>query len=244
MQNDNLQVYRGEDYIINDYIKIHQCSLGEICDFGEQEYFSMINTFTATPTDMKYQLSLQGIDWNTLSDFDLFLILYRGFNKEDTKIIFGDLDFSQYQVYQNKDTEELCLYNPNDDTVIDKSIYTLIASYLRKSHNLKRNEERAMTETTRLVLLDEAKEQYEMNKDKEYQSFLIPLISTMINMAGFNYNHTTIWDMKINAFMDSVSRIQHIKNADLLLQGRYSGFGIDLKKINKKELNYFYESDE
>ena len=91
---------------------------------------------------------------------------------------------------------------------------------------------------------EEAKEQYEMNKDKEYSSILLPLISTLTNMQGFKYGWSNVWDMKINAFMDAVTQVTHIKNADLLLSSGYSGFGIDLKKINKKEINYFYRSDE
>ena len=56
---------------------------------------------------------------------------------------------------------------------------------------------------------------------------------------GFKFNQNDVWDMKINAFMKAVQRVSHIKNADLLLGSGYSGFGVDLKKINKKQLNYF-----
>ena len=44
--------------------------------------------------------------------------------------------------------------------------------------------------------------------------------------------------MKIYAFMDSVKRISKIQNAGLLLQSGYSGFGVDLQKIDKKQLDY------
>lgn len=242
--HDALQIYRGQDYIINDYITVHQVTLGEICDFGEQDYFSLIYSLTSTPTDMKYMLSLQGVDWNNVNDFDLFLMTYKSFPMERTTILFGELNLQDYEIYKNHQNDELCLYNSKTDNIIDKSIYEFITSYLRKSHCLTKNVERAMTETTKNVLLEEAKEQYEQNKDKRYKSFLIPLISTMINMSGFNYTHENIWNMKINAFMDSVNRIRKIKNTDLLLQSGYSGFGIDLSKVNKKELNYFYESDD
>ena len=73
MGNDELQVYRGKDFVINDKIQIHQPTLGEIADWGEQKYFSFVQSFTATPTDLKYILSLSGVDWNTISDYELFL---------------------------------------------------------------------------------------------------------------------------------------------------------------------------
>ena len=65
----------------------------------------------------------------------------------------------------------------------------------------------------------------------------------MINSEGFKYNHSQVWDMKINAFMDSVKRIPKIKNAFLLLQSGYSGFGVDLKKIQNKQLDWLGELD-
>ena len=143
-----------------------------------------------------------------------------------------------------EDNGEIVLYDDISDILIDRSIYEIIVNYVRKAHNLKKNIERAMNETTKTVLIEEAKEQYEMSKTQKFKSRLLPLISTMTNMIGFGYNWTTVWDMKINAFMDAVQQVQHIKNADLLLSSGYSGFGIDLKKINKKEINYFYKPDE
>lgn len=241
--NDELQIYRGEDFIVNDKIRIHQPTLGEICNRGEQNYFSFIHNITATPTDLKYFLSISDIDWNEISEYELFLLIYKTFDTKSTKIIFGELDFTLFKpVLQYND--ELVLYNEYSDITIDRSIYEIIVGHIRKMHNLKKNVERAMNETTKTVLIDEAKEQYEMNKNEKYKSYLLPLISTMSNMAGFKYSWSDIWGMKINAFMDAVQRIQHVENAKLLLSSGYSGFGIDLKKINKKELNYFYRSDE
>ena len=63
----------------------------------------------------------------------------------------------------------------------------------------------------------------------------------MINSEGFKYNHDQVWDMKINAFMDSVKRIGKIKNAQLLLQSGYSGFGVNLKEVSQKQLDWLGE---
>lgn len=241
--NDELKIYGGDDFIINDKIKIKQPTLREIREFGEQKYFSFINGFTATPTDMKYQLHKMGIDWNDISDYELFLGMYKSFDKESSYLIFGNLDFTKFSRTTN-DNGEPIIYDSESEIKIDKSIYTLATNYIRKVHNLSHNVERAMNETTRIVLLEEAEENFNMNKDKEYKSNLLPLISTMTNMEGFKYSWSTVWDMKINAFMDSVHQLLHIKNVDLLLRSGYSGFGVDLKKINKKELNYFSRPNE
>jgi hypothetical protein len=65
----------------------------------------------------------------------------------------------------------------------------------------------------------------------------------MINSEGFKYNHEQVWNMKINAFMDSVKRIGKIKNAQLLLQSGYSGFGISFDDIDKKQIDWLGELD-
>ena len=36
---DELKMYFGDDIQINEYIKIHPPSVGEIVDYGEQEYY-------------------------------------------------------------------------------------------------------------------------------------------------------------------------------------------------------------
>jgi len=64
------------------------------------------------------------------------------------------------------------------------------------------------------------------------------MISAMVNSEGFKYNHNEVWNLKINVFMDSVMRIGKIKNASLLLQSGYSGFGINLKEVDQKQLNW------
>ncbi|MDE7238410.1 MAG: hypothetical protein K2N41_01705, partial [Lachnospiraceae bacterium] len=62
-----------------------------------------------------------------------------------------------------------------------------------------------------------------------------------VNYDGFKRNDQTVWDMNLFAFMDSIRRIDKIRNSNLLLQSGYSGFGVDLKKVNKEELNYLGE---
>ena len=96
-------------------------------------------------------------------------------------------------------------------------------------------------ESTKLILIEDAKEEYERTLNKKYTSQLKNLISSMINCEGFKFSHTEVWNMKINAFIDSVKRISKMKNADLLLQSGYSGFGVNLKDIDNKQLDWLGE---
>lgn len=246
MVNDELKIYRGEDFVVSDYIVIHQPSLAEICDYGERDYYNMIYQLTSTPQSMKSQLWDMGVDYTEITPYQLFYnLLYKIYPQEQTSIIFGDLDLTKFQVMQRKDDESIVLCQSIDDNlvVIDEFTYNMIVDYLREVHNIEKDERIPANESTKMILIDDDRDAIEINKRKEYRSQLKNLISAMVNCEGFKYNHAQVWDMKINAFMDSVKRISKIKNAHLLLQSGYSGFGISLKDIDKKQLNWLGELD-
>ena len=245
-RNDELKIYRGEDFVISKHIILHQATLNEICDYGERDYYSMIYNFTATPQSLKVQLRDMGIDYTEITPYQLFYqLLYRMYSQEKTSIIFGDLDFSKFKLMQRKDDESIFLYQEIDgeSVIIDEYTYNIIVDYLCKSHFIERDLKIPMTKSAKMILIEDAREEMEANKNKEYHSTLQNLVSAMINSEGFKYNHSQVWDMKINAFMDSVKRIGKIKNAQLLLQSGYSGFGVNLKEINNKQLDWLGELD-
>ena len=242
--NDELQVYRGKDYVISKYITIHQPTLNEICDMGESKYYQMVYNLTATPQSMKAQLWKMGIDYTEITPYMLFYImLYRVYSKEFTSILFGDLDFQKFQLLKHLDDESIYLsqYINGEEVIIDEYTYTLIMDYLRKVHFIEKDERMPANNATKMILIEDALDELKANEKKEYHSLLTNLISALVNSEGFKYNHSQVWDMKINAFMDSVKRISKIKNAELLLQSGYSGFGINLKEIDKKQLDWLGE---
>lgn len=244
LKNDELKIYRGEDFAVSKYIQIHQPTLNEIADYGEQEYYSMLYYLTATPQSLKAQLWSIGIDYTEITPFQLFyMLLYKQYTQEKTSILFGDLDFTKFQVMQRTDTGDAILSQiiNNEYVLIDEFTYNVIMDYLRKVHDIYKDEKFPANETTKMILIEDSLEEIEQNKNKEYHSQLKNLISSMINSEGFKYNHSQVWDMKINAFMDSVKRISKIKNAELLLQSGYSGFGISLKDVDKKQINWLGE---
>lgn len=243
-ENDELKIYRGEDYVVSEHITIHQPTLNDICNYGERDYYSMIYQLTATPQSMKVQLWDMGIDYTTITPFELFYsLLYKMYPQDKTSILFGDLDFTRFQLMQRKDDKSIFLCQVIDEQVItiDEFTYNVIVDYLRQVHMLQKDEKMPANESTKMILIEDAREEIERSKNKEYHSQLKNMVSAMINSEGFKYNHTEVWNMKINAFMDSVKRIAKIKNANLLLQSGYSGFGINLKEISNKQLDWLGE---
>ena len=169
-RNDELKIYRGEDFVVSKYIRIHQPTLNEICDFGEQEYYSMIYNFTATPQSLKVQLWDMGIDYTEITPYQLFYqLLYKMYSQEKTSIIFGDLDFSKFQLMQRKDDGSILLYQEIDgeSVIIDEYTYNMIVDYICKSHFIERDLKIPMTKSAKMILIEDAREEMETNKNKE-----------------------------------------------------------------------------
>ena len=234
---DELQMYFGEDYIINDKIKIHQPTIGEIVQYGEREYYSMVHTLTCIPSDMPSQLDDLGINYMEIEDFELFMMLTRGLTKEKTNILFGDLDLSQFEPCLNQVNNEKCLYDRENDIVIDKLIYLKIISYLRKLHSIKPKVRKAANETTRKIIIQLDRQKIQQSKKEEYKSQLKELISGMMRFPGFKYKKNELKECGLYEFMESVQGAQIYVSTTALLSGMYSGM-IDTSKIDKKEFNW------
>jgi len=52
LEIDELKLYFGYDYPIGDIV-IHQPTMGEIIEYGEREYYSMVHCLTSIPSDAK-----------------------------------------------------------------------------------------------------------------------------------------------------------------------------------------------
>lgn len=237
LELDELQLYFGEDYVVNSKIVIHQPTIGEIVEYGEKEYYSMIHTLTCIPSDMKSQLWDLGIDYMEIEDFDLFMLLTRGLKHIDTQILFGDLDFSRFEIMINKQNNKQVLYDASTDTLIDELAYMKIVNYLRKLHGIKPKIEHATTKTVKKILIQLDRERIAKAKNQPYKSQLKELISAMMRYPGFKYKKNELKECGLYEFMDTVQGAQIYVSSTALLQGSYSGM-IDTSKIDKKNFNW------
>ena len=234
-----LALYFGDDYVINEYITITQPTIDQIVKYGEASYFSMVHTLTAIPSDMKSIIWDQmQLDWTKIEDFELFMILSQTLTPDKTGILFGDLDFSKLRPFNNNQNDEVVLANKETGLIIDKLIYTRIANYLRKLHGITPKPERAKGKRAKQAMIDEDRRNRELNKDKPFKSFLMPLISSLKVKQGYTKDY--VRNMGLFEFFNDISRIQAIDSADHLLNGMYCGMA-DLSKIDKKNFNWMRE---
>lgn len=238
LEADSLFLYFGDDYVVNEQIRCHQPLIGEIVDYGEGQYFSMIYSLTAIPSDMKSQLWDIGIDWNEIEPYDLFCMLSQTLTPDQTGIIFGDLDFSKMRPYRNPQNDEVVLADKESGIIIDKLVYMRIMSFLRKLHNITPKPEKAKGKRAKEAMIKEDRRNREHNKDKPFRSYLLPLISSVKVKQGYTKDY--VRNMGLYEFFDDVSRMQVIDSANHLLNGAYCGMA-DLSKVDKKEFNWMRE---
>lgn len=235
---DETKIYLGQDLVINDYITVRQPTLMEIVNIGDSEFWQFISMFCANTSSLKLLLDDNGIDWNEISDFEMFAMLCTGhmFPFEKTSLIIKDIDFNKLTAVRTKPEEGqekgvLYLVNlENPDIVIDEAAYKAMISQVRDIFDYHPVEEFAKDRLTKDILLDDdrqkirkAQRMKKRAKKKQSESFLYPLLSFTLNHPGFKYKKAELGDVKIAEFMNSVARLQQYERSIALMHGVYFG---------------------
>ena len=170
--------------------------------------------------------------YNSLSDEDKEEMLIN-----PLELILDNIDLADFIQCTDTTTNEIVLYNKERDITIDRTVYMRVVDVVRKMHGFKRNNIVPANESTKQDMIEDARDEHLASKYNTFKSILLPYVSSLINHPSCSYKHNDIWDLGINAFFDSIKRINKIQNATLLLQGAYSGFA-SLKGIDKERLDW------
>ena len=152
------------------------------------------------------------------------------------QLVLKDIDLADFMLYKIDDTEQIILYNSERDITIDRFVYARIVEAVRKIHGYKRNNQMPANQQTKMDLIDDARDEAIAMANRPYKSVLKPLISALSVKSGM-CGDDRIWDMPIGMFFDSIKRINKIQDAEMLLQGAYSGFA-SLKGVDKTRLDW------
>ena len=247
---NKFKLYFGGDFEVNEKLIIHQPSIQEIIDIGEDNLFSVLNIFIGNTTMYRLPLWKKGVDWNKISDFELFSMLITSLEDNDAKrLLFGEFDFSKLKyatlkknnVNDECDTEEMVLYDINENIIITEELYLYMREGLRYIFNIHPKTEFAKGKTTKEWIIQEEIEKNEKQKKSEPKEFFLPLISFCMNHPGFKYKSYELKKIGIVEFMDSVKQLQHNENVIALLHGVNSGF-VDGEKIDPNKFNFIRDN--
>ena len=151
-------------------------------------------------------------------------------------LILKDIDLADFEEYESDKCPETILYDKEHDITIDRFVYMRIVDAVRKIHGFKRNNQLPGNEATKIILIDDARDEAMMAAQKPYKSVLMPLISALAVKTG-QLGNDDFWNTKVFMFFDAIKRINKIQDATLLLQGAYSGFA-SLKGVDKDRLDW------
>lgn len=152
------------------------------------------------------------------------------------QLVLKDIDLADFTPCISKKNNQIILYDIDRDITIDRAVYSQMVDVIRKIHGFKRNNEIPANERTKMDLIDDARDEAILASQKPYKSILKPLISSLTVKCGM-CGDDRIWNMKIAMFFDNIKRVNKIQDAELLLQGAYSGFA-SLKGVDKTRLDW------
>ena len=248
---DEIQMYFGRPYVIDiedavGIVTVYAPQMKFIIETGQKKFNETLNIFTTNTTAYKLLLWENGIDWCELKDFELFCMLYKNINHDVSSLLFGNLDFSKFELRNKKLDEEhevLTLWNEEQQVEINEEVYQHFHQYICTAMNIQPEEKFTFDKTMKEWFIN-AERQKIHNAEalkKENESFSIqPLISACVNHPGFKYKPMELRHVNICEFYDSVKRLQIYENTTALLKGSYSGM-IDSSKIDKDQFNFMRE---
>ena len=232
----------GAPLRINDKIQILTPHLIDVINYGERKYYKIIYAFAATSSDYKAQLDDEGIDWQEVSDYEMFIRLFLGMREEDLSILFGDVDFSKLKLAADNTTGELLFIDEENGIKIDRLTYDCISEYICAMNGVEKVTEKAADKATKFAMIEEAREKIFMQRNKEFKSNLRGMICAMANTPEFKADYFGALDYPISIFMDCVRQVQQIKHFTNVMNGIYAGT-VDAKNIPKSQLNWLKRAE-
>ena len=247
---DKLQMYFREPYVIDveeadGTIAITQPSIGDIVSLGEKRFYATLNIFITNTTAFRLQLWEQGLDWNEMSDFELFIMLIGTADKEVYQTFLPDIDFSHFGIFQKQvddDNKIRVLYDVNNKIEINEQVYFHLSQYLRTVFNIFPEEKLTKDFIMKEWFIEKDKRELrnrELKKERgdDDDSGLINIISGCCNHPGFKYKSSELKELGVFQFYDSVKRLQVYESTTALQKGMYSGF-MDTKGIKPEDYNF------
>lgn len=234
MPTQNL-LYKKQ-YPINDSISIVIPSVGQILD-NEDGYYGLVSILTATPVDLMVQLDDAGIDFTSINEYELFLLMFDGLKSQNTSLVFGDLDLSKFKMAVNEQNGNIVLLDEEHDITIDRVIHSQIAGVLRKIHHLEKNRRKPANIEAKEYMLKRARDKMKRHRNRKEASQLESLIIAMVNTEQYKYDFEGTRELSIYQFNESVRQVIKKVDYDNRMYGVYAGT-VNVKDLSQDDLNW------
>lgn len=256
MENNSLSLVGRKEYKYNKNIVVNiplvRQIRGEDSD-GNNEFWKEVNLFTTTPSDMISELDSNGIDFETVSEYTLFLWLFLSYQKEyearlNEGIKYNDELFNTFNLYElkvktvpNGESQRIILVDNDDVEIINESIYNDLALIITDITGRVRTPPKkfgnAFAKKQRIKQDYKNKEKLRKQNNNDKSDVISGIIIRLVCNANFPYTYDTIQDVTIHDLIYSLKQIEKDIQVTDLMQSRL--VGNDLGKVPKNELSRF-----
>lgn len=233
MENQKSLLNLSSVDILDSKLSVRIPTVQEILE-DEFTYYSIISSLTASPFQYMVQLDDMGIDFTTISDYELFKMLFLIYTKSDLSILFGDLDMSDFSMYIGKSNDTF-IYSPNKNIEINEKVYNDLVDTIRKINLLEKVKYKPGNESARKYLLEKERKKQKRNAKKKQEPYLERLVIALVNTSEFPYDYDSCMDLSIYRFNQSFKQIQHKIAFDNTMVGVYAGT-VDTSKLGNKDI--------
>lgn len=203
----------------------------------EDEYYGLVSILTAMPIDMMVQLDDIGVDFTSINEYELFLLLFTSLQERDTRLIFGELNLKPFHTAVNEQNGNIILLNEDTGVKIDRAVHGQIAATLRKIHHIEKNNRKPANNEAKEYMLRRARDKMRRHKNRTTNSQLEELIVALVNTEQFHYGFEGTRELSIYQFNESVRQIIKKIDYDNKMHGVYAGT-VSAKDLSQDELNW------
>lgn len=243
MNVEKISLIGRKNFKYNENITINIPTLRQIRDGIDDEslFWNEVNLFIQTPTDMISELDSVDIDFEQISDYELFIFLFSLKKKSSTlnkSILF--CNFSLWDLNICNDKDKYFLADSNGKMIIDIDVYndiSKIISVVSGYSKTKRKKFGNAYAKKKRIEQDYKQKEKLRTQNNEQSNVLDSIILRLVCNTNFPYNFETIQDVTIYDLFQSLRQIDKDIEVTDLMQSRL--VGNDLSKIPSKQLSRF-----
>lgn len=247
MNVEKLSLIGRKQYRYNDHIVINIPTLKQIRGQNEKEeelFWSEVNLFTQTPSDLISELDSMGVDFEELTDYDLFVLFFLIRKHSDMpnnkSLIFDGINIWKLLMI-NVETETKPIFvNKKNEVILNETIFNDISNVISlitgHPKTKKKKFGNGFAKKKRIEQDYKTKEKLR-NKTNKQNNVLDGIILRLVCNANFPYNFETIQDVTIYDLIHSLKQIEKDIQVTDLMQSRL--VGNDLSKLPQEQLSRF-----
>lgn len=241
-----LKCMRGSAVLLDDICAIYPLTLGEIVDYGYENFLHSLQILTTEKPIFSKENDLAKL-FEPLSDFQYFLALtsFDAEFLESAKKAFRL--FTRENVIFSIDTEQIIIGPPEEKHILSEEYYYELQKILRKMYMQDGNEEEVIINPNDSPQVRAMKMRMKENRKKVRQSKKVgkngnsnlafsDLVAS-VAAGNIGLNMANIWDITYYAFHDQLKRMEWREQFDINNRAALAG-----AKLKQNQLKHWIKS--